>query len=257
MGDTVQFVRYAPRVSARGGRVIVQCQNPLLHLLSRTPGIDGLVGWGATPPPFDVWIPLMSLPALLGTTLDTIPADIPYISIEPALVERWRQQLAALPGFRVGIVWQGSPRHPWDCQRSVPLTMFAPLAAVPGVCLVSLQKGTGSNQLTERPGGFPVATVGELRDEAGPFTDTAAIIQNLDLVVTVDSAVAHLAGALGAPVWIAVQRSSDWRWMLGRTDSPWYPSVRLFRQQKLGDWPPVFRAIADALPAERDKKRAK
>ncbi len=256
MGDTIQFIRYVPRVKEGGGRVLVQCQNALLHLLSRTPGIDGLVGWGAAPPAFDVWMPLMSLPALFGTTVETIPAELPYVSIEPALIAHWRRQLAALPGFRVGIVWQGSPRHPWDRHRSAPLTAFAPLAEVPGVCLVSLQKGPGSNQLTDRPGGFPVVSLGDLQDTAGPFTDTAAIIANLDLVVTIDSAVAHLAGALGAPVWLALQRSSDWRWPLDRSDSPWYPTARLFRQTTLGDWAPVFRAMADALPAERDRSRA-
>jgi tetratricopeptide (TPR) repeat protein len=250
LGDTLHFVRYAPLVKARGGRVLVQCQNALLHLLSRTPGIDGLVGWGATPPPFDVWLPLMSLPAVFGTTLETIPATIPYIFPDLALVEHWRRQLAALPGFRVGIVWQGSPRHAWDRHRSVSLSAFAPLAQVPGVCLVSLQKGPGAEQLDELADAFPVVSFGDLLDRTGPFLDTAAIIRNLDLVVTVDSAVAHLAGALGAPVWLALHRSPDWRWLLDRSDNPWYPTVRLFRQPAHGDWPPVFRAIADALPAE-------
>ncbi len=198
LGDTLHFVRYAPLVQARGGRVVVQCQNALLPLLSRSPGIDQLVGWGNAPPPFDVYAPLMSLPAAFHTTLETIPADVPYVFADPNLVAYWRQQLAPIRGFRVGIAWQGSPRHAWDRLRSVALEQFEPLARVEGVQLISLQKGPGSEQLHALGGRFPVVSLGDLLDgSAGPFMDTAAVLANLDLVITVDTALAHLAGALG------------------------------------------------------------
>jgi tetratricopeptide (TPR) repeat protein len=251
LGDTQHFVRYAPLVKARGGRVIVQCQNALLYLLSRTPGIDGLVGWGATPPPFDVWVPLMSLPTLFHTTLETIPAEIPYIFPDPELVAHWGRQLAAVRGFRVGIAWQGSPRHAWDRHRSVPLEQFEPLARVPGVHLISLQKGPGSEQLRALKGRFPVINLSDLLDEAsGPFLDTAAVLTHLDLVVCIDTSLAHLAGAMGRPAWLALTYSPDWRWLLDRDDNPWYPTLRLFRQGRAGDWSGPFRQIAEALPKE-------
>lgn len=247
LGDTIQFARYAALCKARGGRVLVQCQNALLRLLSQTPGIDGLVGWGATPPPFDVWQPLMSLPAVFGTTVDTIPAEAPYVHPDPDLVAFWRRQLAPARGFRVGIAWQGSPRHAWDRHRSVALDQFEPLARVPGVQLISLQKGTGSDQLSADRR-VPVLSLGNLVDEtSGPFMDTAAILANLDLVITIDTAIAHLAGAMGVPTWVALTYTPDWRWLLGRADSVWYPSLRLFRQPKFGDWPAVFAEMAQQL----------
>src|SRR5262249_30297867 len=143
LGDTIHFVRYARLIKERGARVIVQCQGTLLPVLARTPGIDTLLGWGSPPPAFDVWAPLMSLPALLGTTLETTPAEVPYICPDPEPVARWRQQLAPIRGFRVGIAWKGSPRHAWDRHRSASLEQFEPLARIPGVRLISLQKGTG------------------------------------------------------------------------------------------------------------------
>jgi hypothetical protein len=251
LGDTIQFIRYAALVKAKGGRVILQCQNALLHSLSRTPGIDGLVGWGATPPPFGVWLPLMSLPAVLGTTLDSIPGGVPYVFPDPDLVAHWRRQLAPVRGYRVGIAWQGSPRHAWDQHRSIPLERFEPLARVPGVRLISLQKGAGSEQLRALGGRFPVLSLGELfNEDSGPFMDSAAVIANLDLVVSVDSAPAHLAGAMGMPAWVALPYAPDWRRLLDRSDSVWYPTLRLFRQERFGDWAAVMRQMADALPAE-------
>jgi tetratricopeptide (TPR) repeat protein len=251
LGDTIQFIRYALLVKARGGRVIVQCQNALLSLLSQSPGIDGLAGWGVPPPPHDVWLPLMSLPAVFHTTLETIPAEIPYIIPDPALVAHWRRELAPVRGFRIGICWQGSPRHPWDRHRSVRLEQFEPLARVDGVRLISLQKGHGSEQLRALGGRFSVLSLGELfNEDAGPFLDTAAVLANLDLVVSVDSAPAHLAGAMGVPAWVVLPYAPDWRWLLGRADSVWYPTLRLFRQERFGDWPGVFRQMAEALPRE-------
>jgi tetratricopeptide (TPR) repeat protein len=248
LGDTIHFVRYAAMVKERGGRVILNCQNPLIKLLSRTPGIDGLVGWGAQPPKFDVWLPLLSVPAVFGTTVATIPAPIPYIRPDPDLVAHWKRQLSPVRAFRVGIAWQGSPRHAWDRLRSVTLDAFEPLARIPGVRLISLQKNLGSEQVRAARDRFPVLSLGDCLDEgAGPFMDTAAVLANLDLVITIDSAIAHLAGAMGVPAWLALNYSADWRWLLKRDDSPWYPTVRLFRQPKLGDWASVFRQIADSL----------
>jgi tetratricopeptide (TPR) repeat protein len=248
LGDTIHFVRYAAMVKERGGRVILNCQGSLIKLLTRTPGIDGMVAWGAQPPKFDVWLPLLSVPAVFRTTVATIPAPIPYIRPDPDLVAHWKRQLSPVRAFRVGIAWQGSPRHAWDRLRSVTLDAFEPLARIPGVRLISLQKNLGSEQVRAAQGRVPVLSLGECLDEdAGPFMDTAAILANLDLVITIDTAVAHLAGAMGVPAWLALNYSADWRWLLKRDDSPWYPTVRLFRQPKLGDWASVFRQIADSL----------
>jgi tetratricopeptide (TPR) repeat protein len=248
LGDTLEFIRYAPLVAARGGRVIVQCQDCLLPLLSRCAGIDQLVGWSAAPPAFDVWAPLLSLPHLLDTTLETVPSAVPYLLPNPDLVAHWRRELAPVRGFRVGIAWQGSPRHAWDRHRSVSLTMFEPLAHVEGVRLISLQQNHGTEQVQALAGRFPVVTLGELLDKtAGAFVDTAAIASQLDLIVTIDSAIGHLAGGLGVPVWLALHYTPDYRWLLHRADSPWYPTARLFRQSAPGDWPGVFAKMAEAL----------
>jgi hypothetical protein len=178
----------------------------------------------------------------------TVPAEVPYLFADPDLVERWRQGLESRPGFQVGIAWQGNPKYRDDRLRSIPLTQFAPLAAVPGVQLVSLQKGPGSEQLQRLGGAFAVADLGPQLDEAaGPFMDTAAVLTGLDLVITSDSAVAHLAGGLGVPTWLALPSLPDWRWLLGRDDCPWYPTMRLFRQDTPGDWEAVFARLAAEL----------
>jgi tetratricopeptide (TPR) repeat protein len=247
LGDTLQFVRYAPLVRQRGGRVIVQCQDVLLQLLSRTPGIDQLIGHSQPTPAFDVYAPLLSLPALMGTTLETVPANVPYLFADPELVAHWRRELVPVRGFRVGISWQGSTKHPWDRHRSVPLDLFELLARIPGVSLVSLQMGTGSEQHQKVSGRFPVVSLGNLLDRGGAFTDTAAVIENLDLVVSVDTSIGHLAGGLGVPVWLALHRTPDYRWLLEGEGSPWYPTARLFRQTEVGDWAGVFRRMAEAL----------
>jgi len=251
LGDTLQFVRYAPLVKALGGRVVLQCPNELLPLLSRMAGIDRLVAADAALPPFDVYAPLMSLPAAFHTTLETIPAEIPYLSADPGLVAHWRQELTGIRGFRVGIAWQGSPRHAWDRLRSTALEQFEPLAGVDGVRLISLQKGPGSEQLQALGSRLPVVDLGNRFDEsAGPFMDTAAVLANLDLLVCADTALAHLAGAMGLRAWVALFFTPDWRWLLQREDSPWYPSLRLFRQSRPGDWAGVFRRMAEALAPE-------
>lgn len=246
VGDSLHFIRYAPLVRARGGRVVVAAPSRLHGILSTCPGIDLIADDGASPP-FDVHASLMSLPRLLGTTLDSIPAEVPYLRPDPNLVERWRGRLGALPGQRVGICWQGNPRHPDDAERSFPLAALEPVARVPGVRLVNLQHGHGLGQLAKCS--FPVETLGDGLDAAGAFTDTAAVVSLLDLVVTADTSLAHLAGALGAPVWIALARIPDWRWMLDRSDSPWYPSARLFRKAT-DDWASVFAAMARAVATE-------
>jgi hypothetical protein len=250
LGDSLQFIRYAPLVKQRGGTVVVECLRPLARLLARCPGIDRLVVKGSDLPAFDVHASLMSLPALLGTTLATVPADVPYLFADPELVERWRRELAPLPGFKVGIAWQGDPTHPKAGARAIPLRHFEPLARRPGVRLFSLQKGPGTEQLRDVAGHFDVTDFGNRLDEAsGPFMDTAAVMKNLDLVITSDTAIAHLAGGLGVPVWVAVPAVPEWRWLLGREDSPWYPTLRLFRQARPGDWEGVFARMATELPA--------
>jgi Flp pilus assembly protein TadD len=259
LGDTLQFIRYAPLVKRAGGTVVVECQRPLLPLLAGFAGVDRWVPRGAALPPFDVHAPLMSLPGLLGTTLETIPAAIPYLFADPQLVERWRVELGANPAFKVGIVWKGSSSHRADHVRSARLRDFEPLARVPGVQLFSLQKGEGTEQLAALSGRFPVVDLGSRLDETtAPFLETAAVMQLLDLVVTVDTSTGHLAGALGVPYWLALPFVPDWRWLLEREDSPWYPTARLFRQTARGDWAGVFERMATALArlaAERGASR--
>jgi Tfp pilus assembly protein PilF len=254
LGDTLQLVRYAPLLKLRGARrVIVECPASLIPVLARTPGIDELFTMDRLLPEHrdqrlpahDVYVASADLPPLFGTTLETIPGGVPYVQVDPARVEAWRQRLAAVPGFRVGITWQGNPLHGWDRQRSVPIERFAPLAAVPGVSLVSLQQNDGKEQLATAP--FPVTDPGDGQPLA--YEDSAAVIANMDLIIAVDTSLAHAAGAMGRPTWLALCHTPDWRWLLGRDDSPWYPTLRIFRQTRLGDWSPVFREMAVRLQA--------
>ena len=244
LGDTLHFIRYAPLVQQHGATVIVQCQGPLLRLLATCAGIDRLVLAGTALPRFAVQAPLLSLPRIFRSTLATLPANIPYLCADPDLRAHWQQQLSGVRGFKVGIAWQGNPEHKRDRRRSVPLRAFAPLAGVPGVRLVSLQKGPGREQLPDLADRLDVL---DLADRWKDFADTAALMTNLDLVITVDTAVAHLAGALGIPVWVALPLVPDWRWLLEREDSPWYPSMRLFRQRAWGDWEGVFERLTATL----------
>jgi len=250
IGDTLQFIRYASVIKLqRGqGRIIVEAQAPVLPLLRTCPGVDQTIAQGDSPPPFDVQALLLSLPGLLGTSLANVPADVPYLAADPALVAHWRSELSHVQGFKVGIVWQGSSMHLQDRRRSISLPEFAPLATVEGVHLFSLQVGPGHEQLAALAGRFPVTDLG-VRFDSTSFADAAAVVMTLDLVVTVDTALAHLAGALGVPVWVVLPFSPDWRWLLGREDSPWYPSMRLFRQAHPGDWAEVFLRIREALRA--------
>ena len=181
-----------------------------------------------------------------------IPSQVPYLAADAALTERWRGELSEIEGFKIGIVWQGAHEFVNDRWRSLPLRHFAPLARLPGVQLVSLQKGFGSEQIGTVD--FPLLDFSNRLDEAaGPFMDTAAMIQSLDLVVTPNTAICHLAGALGAPVWLVLPVAAEWRWQPDREDSPWYPSVRLFRQRVLGDWPELFERLAAAVQKHRSE----
>ncbi len=245
-GDMFQFIRYAPMVEARGGRVIVQCPAPLIPLLSRCRGIDRLVPRNGPLPDFDLHAALLSLPGLFHTDLESIPAEIPYLFADEELVSGWRRRLAGLSGFRVGLVWQGNPKFANDRARSFPLRAAAPLAQIEGVSLISLQVEHGLDQIAAA--GLPMLELGtELVRSPGMFTDAAAAIRNLDLVIACDTAIAHLAGGMGVPVWLALPFSPCWRWLMGRPATPWYPSMRLFRQPAHGDWDSVFRQMAGEL----------
>ncbi|HTU17699.1 MAG TPA: hypothetical protein VMG10_06505, partial [Gemmataceae bacterium] len=248
LGDVIQFVRYAAVVKERVGRVVFYCAPPLVPLLSGCPGVDDIVAEGQVVTDFDMQAPLMSLPAICGTALATVPQAIPYVPVDSERVRAWCDRLPGEGTFRIGLVWQGNPRHGWDRHRSAPLASFEPLARVPNVTLISLQKGPGREQLDAVRKRFDVWDLGDELDESGgAFVDTAAVMASLDLVVTVDTAAAHLGGALGVPVWLALSRIADWRWLRERDDTPWYPSMRLFWQKQLGDWPTVFESMAEAL----------
>jgi tetratricopeptide (TPR) repeat protein len=250
-GDVLQFVRFAPLMAAlTGGVVMLRVYPPLVRLLANLPGISAIVSTEERLPAYHCHLPLMSLPGCLGTVLESIPAAVPYVSPPPLATHRWRDRLADLPGHKVGIVWAGDPRveergtYLMDQRRSLSLAAFDEALRIPGLCWVSLQKGAAALQLRTPPDG---TTVVDFMDEVGDFADTAALIAALDLVVTVDTSVAHLAGALGKPVWILSRFDGCWRWLEGRTDSPWYPSARLYRQASWGDWSPVLTRLAADL----------
>ena len=245
LGDTLQFIRYLPMVKALGGTVIFTLMQPLISLLDQFEGIDKLVVLSSDKPDvkFDFYISLMDLPAIFRTTLDSIPDSLPYVYADSTKSDYWRTKLDG-PDFKVGIVWAGSPKHENDHNRSCMLKYFAPLASIEGVRLYSLQKDASATQLRQFPAEMVLANPAE---EFEDFTDTAAVIENLDLVISVDTAIVHLAGAMGKSVWTLLPFAPDWRWMLDRDDSPWYPTMRLFRQEKWGDWDTVFARVAEQL----------
>jgi len=244
-GDTLQFIRYMSHVAARGGKVFVLCPPELRRLLQGTPGVEQWLSAGEPLPPIDVHCPLLSLPLAFGTTLQSIPHIVPYLKADAEGVEWWRKELADRHRhFKVGLVWAGNPRHQNHRNRSVSLAALAPLAQVQGVSFFSLQKGAaGLEAKNPRPELKLIDRTAELRD----FADTAALIAQLDLVISVDTAVAHLAGAMGKPVWTLLPFVPDWRWLLEREDSPWYPTMRLFRQPSIGDWDSVIGRVSEAL----------
>lgn len=246
LGDTLQFVRYLPWVRQRCARVILETQAPLADLLKDLPGVDEvMVRPDAAPVDsgVDAHIALMSLPRIFGTEHSSIPSVFPYIWPDIDKQRRWAARLAG-PGVKVGIVWAGRPAHHNDKNRSCRLQQLAGLARLPGLRLLSLQKGPAASQLREL--GLH-GVIDDLDAELKDFTDTAAVVANLDLLVSVDTSVAHLAGAMARPVWLLVPFIPDWRWLLDRTDSPWYPTMRLFRQDRAGEWGSVLGRVERAL----------
>src|SRR5271166_6092803 len=246
-GDTLQFCRYAPLAAARGLRVVLDVPRPLVRLLRSLSGADQIVANGEALPPFDLHCPMLSLPLALGTTITTIPGDAPYLHAEATQVAAWRTRLGALNnhGPRIGLAWAGNPRaHLLAAaaagrRRSMNPELLAPLFGVPERHFFSLQKDGPA-----APPGFPLTDfMGEMED----FADTAALIANLDLVISVDTAVAHLAAASGKPVWLLERFDTCWRWLDGRRDSPWYPGLRLYRQPQPGDWDSVLAEVARDL----------
>ncbi len=250
LGDVLQFVRFAPIVAARGGRVILEVFGPVARLCESVSGVVQVVKAGDQLPPFDVHLPLMSIPRILETTLDAIPAQIPYLHANTEPILRWAKRLMFRDGLRVGLVWSGDPRkhdmraNTVDGRRSMSFARMAPLLDVPDVTFISLQKGAAADELAAFPASRrPIDFMEEVTD----FADTAALVANLDLVITVDTSVAHLAGAIGKPVWILSRFAGCWRWLLDRDDSPWYPTARLFRQKAPGDWEEVIARVAEEL----------
>jgi tetratricopeptide (TPR) repeat protein len=249
-GDTIQFIRYAPLVAARGARVIVEAPTPLKGLVSAVEGVSGVIARGETVPGCDLHCPLMSLPLAFGTTLDTVPAGVPYLCPPANRVEAWRERLPQKP-FRAGIVWTGNPTHRNDRNRSIALRSVATLASDSRVQLIGIQKDVRDEDAQALRDSAGIVSLGaELRD----FSDTAAVISLLDLVISVDTSVAHLAGALGKPVWIMLPYNGDWRWMLEGETSPWYPTARLFRQPTVGDWDSVLARVNSELALSLDRR---
>jgi hypothetical protein len=244
LGDTLQFCRYATLAAARGARVILEVQAPLVRLLRSLPGAGAVIARGEALPDFDVHAHMLSLPHIFGTTLETISAATPYLTADPADSETMRIRLGQKTGLRVGLVWAGNSyasvpeMAAVDRRRSLAPEHLAPLLDIPEIDFISLQKGG------KAPAAFGLT---DFMDEMRDFADTAALVENLDLVISVDTSVAHLAGALGKPVWLLNRFDAEWRWLDGRTDSPWYPGMRIFRQDKPGDWDGVIAAVAGAL----------
>jgi len=246
-GDTIQFIRYARQLAGRGAEVLVECQGELVRLLSGVAGVNKVYGRGEVLPSYDYRCPILSLPGLFGTELGTIPCKVPYIGGLEESLSYWRERLSGDgPGLKVGLSWAGRPTHKKDRYRTLKLLQYGPLGGMAGVTFYSLQKGESSGESQHPPEGMRLLDyTGELSD----FSDTAGLIGNLDLVISVDTAVVHLAGALGKAVWTLLPYAPDWRWMLDREDSPWYPTMRLYRQETPGDWERVIGRVAAELAA--------
>jgi tetratricopeptide (TPR) repeat protein len=252
LGDTLNFIRYAERLKNMGAGIIVACQKQLVPLLSRCRYIDHLITCNTSLPEYDADATLMSLPAIFNDDDSTVPKNIPYLFADPALIAYWKKQLTADTNFKIGICWQADVHNDTSklpiARRGLPLASFTPLSTIEGVSLYSLQKYDGVEQLAGLPSNFSLHSFDNLDDNSGPFMDTAALIKNLDLVITVDTAIAHLAGGLGAKVWLLhPYATSDWRWICDRTDSYWYPTLRIFKQQKPFDYDGIIQEVCIAL----------
>ena len=252
LGDTLNFVRYAKLLKNMGADVIVNCQKQLVPLLSRCTCIDQLIPSGTPIPSYDADATLMSLPAIFADTQDTVPKDIPYIFADPTLITYWQEQLAHDTNFKVGICWQVDVHNDMSklpiARRGYPLECFALLGDLENVSFYSLQKYDGTEQLSTLPSYFKLHAFENFDEQAGPFMDTAALIKNLDLVITVDTAIAHLAGALGCSVWLLhPYATADWRWIHGKTDSYWYPTMRIFKQHKPFGYDDVLKEVKTEL----------
>lgn len=243
LGDTIQFCRFLPLAAARGGRVVVECHPPLVELVASVAGVEAVFPLGGPAPRFDAVCPMMSLPHALGIEFLALPAGVPYITVPEAPAEYWRTRVREEKGLNrlaVGLTWSGNPDYRENGRRTVPEAALAELGAAAGIRWINLQK--------DRPGAaIPRMDLAALETPATTLTDAAAIVEALDLVVSADTSMAHLAGALARPVWLMTPYAPDWRWMLGRSDSPWYPTMRLFRQSSPHDWTPIVAAIRDAL----------
>ena len=250
IGNTIQFCRYAALAAEAGARVVMEAQKPLVELMTTLTGVSQIVAEGDPLPAFDLRCPTMSLPLAFGTTLETIPGKVPYLHADPARAAVWRERLSGLTGRRIGLVWAGGSRlgHmgavATDQRRSVPLATLAPLAQVNNCVFVSIQLGRPAAQAAMPPAGM---ILHDYTAELNSFADTAALIENLDLVISVDTSTAHLAAAMGKPVWLLNRFDTCWRWLLDRDDSPWYPTLRQFRQPRPGDWASVAARVAEAL----------
>jgi tetratricopeptide (TPR) repeat protein len=250
LGDTLFCVRYAEVAAKRCGAVVLECQGELISLLGAVQGVSGVVAQGAALPAFDTHLPLMSLPRVFGTTLPSIPWDGPYVRADAARVEEWGAFVAADARLKVGLAWAGRPQQGDDRKRSIALSMLAPLARSRGVAFYSLQKGPPAAQTAAPPPGMQLVDPGaRLRD----FADTAALVSHLDLVITIDTSVAHLAGAMGCPTWVLLTRVPDWRYHLEGEHCRWYPTMRLFRQQADGEWSDAIARVAGELEALASK----
>lgn len=254
-GDTIHFVRYAPLVAEKGAEVLVGSPVELVPVVSTVWNIARVIPVGSPMPKYEYIIPMGSLPKAFGTRVETIPADVPYMSADPAKVTQWRERLAGDANVKVGIAWAGSAQHQNDRARSCQLSDFAPLGVIEGVTFYSIQKGAPAKELDAPPAGMKIIPVGhDLKD----FSDTAALLECLDLLISVDTSVVHMAGALARPVWTLIARGPDWRWMIEREDTPWYPTMRLLRQTKMKEWGPVLdRAANDLRKFVADARSAK
>lgn len=251
MGDTFQFIRYAPLLARRGVRVVAEMQVEVIDVIRRMSSIAEVVVTGEPLPKFDWHCPTMSLPLAFGANLSNIPANVPYLDADPDLADLWGERLGPADGmFTVGLVWAGRPTHKNDHNRSMTLEMLAPLAEIPDLRFVSLQKGAPARQAETPPAGMLLF---EATDLIHSFADTAALLTHVDLLITVDTSVAHLAGGMGKPVWVFIPDPPEWRWLENRTDTPWYPSMRLFRRKGDEPWPNVVERVAVAL---RDRIQA-